>query len=299
MKQRDELCEEIKLFENLKIQGAAIRSRERWFEEGEKSSEYFFSLEKRNAVRTHIRKLKTSNGTYTVNQKNILNMQRDFYTELYAKKDVDPTFDHLFLEKQDLILSDDSKQLCDGKLTLDECTEALKDFQNNKSPGNDGLTAEFYKFFWSKISKYFIQCLETVYEMGELTISQKQAIIKLLEKKGKDRTFLKNWRPISLLNVDYKIASKALANRIKKVLPELISVNQSAYVMGRYIGDTLRTIQDLLDFTRETNIPGLLICIDFEKAFDSVSWEFLNKALQAFNFGESFQKWINNNKIII
>ena len=292
LKQKDEILEEIKNIEDYKIQGAAVRSRERWFEEGEKSSKYFFSLEKSNAKKTHIRKLKTNNNTYTVDQKNILDMQKTYYKSLYEQKETKDRYDDLFLDIDSNILSDASKQVCEGKLSLEECTKAVNEFQNNKSPGNDGLTAEFYKYFWPKLGNYFIECFNSVYEKGELTTSQKQAIIKLLEKKGKDRTYLKNWRPISLLNVDYKIASKALANRIKKVLPELISISQSAYVQGRYIGDALRTIQDLMDFSDSRNLPGLLLCIDFEKAFDSVSWNFLNKTLHVLNFGESFKKWI-------
>ena len=92
--------------------------------------------------------------------------------------------------------------------------------------------------------------------------------------------------------MDYKISSKLLANRLKKVLPKLISINQSSYVQDRYIGDALRTIGDLLDYTELQNIPGIMMCIDFEKAFDSLSWNFLLKTLKAFNFGESFQRWI-------
>ena len=138
----------------------------------------------------------------------------------------------------------------------------------------------------------FLGSLEESYNKGELTPSQRQAIIKLLEKKGKDRSLLKNWRPLSLLNVDYKIASKALANRLKKVLPYLISINQYAYVENRNIADALRTISDVLDYTKLVNLPGILLCIDFEKAFDSISWSFLFKVLESFNFGESFKTWI-------
>ena len=130
------------------------------------------------------------------------------------------------------------------------------------------------------------------FETGELSTSQKQAIIKLLEKKGKDRILLKNWRPISLLNVDYKIISKALAIRMKKVLPKIISINQSGYVDERFIGDSLRTISDIMYYTKEKELSGILLCIDFEKAFDSISWDYLFKSLDAFNFGEYFKTWI-------
>ena len=119
------------------------------------------------------------------------------------------------------------------------------------------------------------------------------AIIKLIEKKGKDKMYIKNWRPISLLNVDVKIASKTIAKRLETVLPLIIHENQCAYVKGRSIFDCTRIIDDIMFYTKENKLLGLLLAIDFEKAFDSLDWTFLNKALSAFNFGQSFIKWVN------
>ena len=99
-----------------------------------------------------------------------------------------------------------------------------------------------------------------------MSLSQKQAIITLIEKKGKDRSLLKNWRPISLLNVDAKIMSKVIAARIKNVLPSIIHHNQTGFIKDRYIGETVRSIFDIMELTVEENIPGLMIFIDFQKA---------------------------------
>ena len=115
-------------------------------------------------------------------------------------------------------------------------------------------------------------------------IKRQGTAIKLIEKKGKDKMHIKNWRPISLLNVDAKIASKALAKRLETVLPLIIHENQCAYVKGRSIFDCTRIIDDIMFYTKENNLSGLLLAIDFEKAFDSLDWTFLNKALSAFNF---------------
>ena len=124
-----------------------------------------------------------------------------------------------------------------------------------------------------------------------MSSSQKQAVITLIEKKGKDRSFLKNWRPISLVNVDAKITSKVLEARIKNVLPDIIRHNQSGFVKDRYIGETVRSIFDLMDFTLNENIPGLMIFIDFHKAFDSVEWNYLVTCLEAFHFGPDVIRW--------
>jgi len=128
---------------------------------------------------------------------------------------------------------------------------------------------------------------------GELSNSQKQAAIRLVEKKNRDRRLIKNWRPISLLNVDAKIASEALASRLVNVLPHIINEDQYAYVKGRTIFDAVRTIDDIIEFTRFKQLSGLLVAFDFEKAFDSLSWDFLLRALKSFNFGQSFVNWVS------
>ena len=121
-----------------------------------------------------------------------------------------------------------------------------------------------------------------------MSSSQKQAVITLIKKKGKDRCFLENWRPISLLNVDAKILSKVIATRIKKSVANIIYHNQSGYVSDRYIRERVRSIFDIMDFTDKENIPGLFIFIDFQKAFDTLESSYLYKCLEAINFGEEF-----------
>ena len=168
----------------------------------------------------------------------------------------------------------------------------LDSFDNNKTPGNDGIPIEFYRTFWSVISDSFMNCINECFEKGEMSSSQKQAIITLIEKKGKDRSILENWRPISLVNVDTKIMTKAIASRIKSVLPDIIHPNQTGYVKDRFIGETIQSIYHVMDFTVKENIPGLMLFIDFQKAFDRVEWEFLFKCLEAFNFGTDFLHWV-------
>ena len=118
------------------------------------------------------------------------------------------------------------------------------------------------------------------FENGDMSISQKRGIISLIPKKDKDKKYLKNWRPISLLNNDYKIVTKALALRLEKVLPTIISPNQTEYVKGRYIGESIRIITDMMSFTKEKNISGIAVFLDFEKAFDSINGATFKNALK-------------------
>ena len=171
-------------------------------------------------------------------------------------------------------------------MTVEECKEALKNFSM------DGLTAEFYSFFWDLLSNTMVNSFNYGFQKGELTISQRQSIIRLIPKKDKDLSRLKNWRPISLLNLDYKIATKALALRLKKVLPPIINDAQTGYMEGRFIGENVRPISDILHSTAQQNLEGIALFIDFEKAFDSLEWEFLLKTLDTFQFGQDFKSWV-------
>ena len=107
-----------------------------------------------------------------------------------------------------------------------------------------------------------------------------------------DNRFLSNWRPISLLQTDYKILTKALALRLQNVLPNIVNPDQVGYIPGRYIGVNIRTLNDLMIYTAREQIPGYIVQVDFEKAFDSIEWNFLFKTLEVFNFGPKFVSWI-------
>lgn len=121
---------------------------------------------------------------------------------------------------------------------------------------------------------------------------QNLEIISLLPKGAKPKMFLKNWRPITLLNSTYKLISSCIAARISKFLPKLINSDQSGFLNGRYIGDSLRLTYDVIDWAKNNNKAGLLLAIDFEKAFDSVSSAFIIKTLKFFNFGANICRWV-------
>ena len=98
--------------------------------------------------------------------------------------------------------------------------------------------------------------------VGELSISQRQGIISLIPKKNKDPLLLKNWRPITLLNVDYKLATKCIARRLEKVLPHLIERDQTGYIKGKYIGENIRAISDIIE--QQENKEGKILFLDLE-----------------------------------
>ena len=125
------------------------------------------------------------------------------------------------------------------------------------------------------MGKIITDSFNYAFQKGELSISQRQGIIRLIPKKDKNLSYLKNWRPISLLNTDYKIATKALAMHLKKVLPNIINNAQTGYLQGRFIGENIRFIDGVIKYTATKNIPGLLLFLDFETDFDTPKWSFL------------------------
>ena len=278
-----------------KTKGAILRSKVRWHEQGERNTKYFYGLEKRNFNNKTITRLKIGENAFTSNQFEILTKEKIFYESPYKTKNVNPgKFNgSIFFNPENISpLTEENKTSCEGSIAMDECLEALKDFKSGKTPGTDGFPAEFYRFFWTEISNELIDSFNYAFKSGSLSISQRRGIISLIPKKFKDKTILENLRPISLLNVDYKILTKTIAKRLEKVLPNIINIDQTGYVKGRYIGENIRLIQDVIHFTNLTNQKGIAIFLDFKKAFDSVEWSYLNAALELFNFGPDILNWI-------
>ena len=219
--------------------GSMIRSRCQQIHESEKPTKYFLNKEKTNYNIKHIRTLK-HNGSHVSDPQKILDLQKDYFSKIYtANNHVSKDFQaetNLYLNKANIpMVSNDSRTLCDLPITLEEVKTAVKSMANNKSPGPDGIPTEFYKIFWSQIGESVYRSFTLAYELGQLSDSQKQGVITLIPKKDKDLTDLKSWRPLSILNTDYKIIAKVLANRWKCVLSEIINPDQIGYMKDRLL----------------------------------------------------------------
>ena len=178
-------------FENIneyKRKGTIIRSKARWYNEGEKTNnKYFLNLEKRHYKQNIIGQLETSEETLTKDE-DILKECKRFYQTLYTS--TNPGIDQnqgelffLFSGHHNKLTAEESHS-CEGLLTENECLEALQKMKNVKSPGNDGLPSEFYKMFWKDISAAFIKAINRSCSGGKLSISQRRVTIKLIHKKN-------------------------------------------------------------------------------------------------------------------
>ena len=283
----DNLKTELQSIYEKKGRSAIFRSKCRWVEEGERPTKYFFNLEKKNYNKKTITALHGEDGTTIKNERQILDSIEKYYSELYKtvnnleQKDFDSFMEPLTISK----LTIEDREEMEGPLTLEECRRALGTFEGDKTPGEDGFTVEFYKTFFDLIGQDLVASFNAAYEVNELSTSQRRGIVTLIPKEDGSLLELQNWRPITLLNVDCKIATKAIAKRIEPYLPTLIHSDQTGFIKERYIGENIRLIEDVMEHTKLHNIPGILISLDFKKAFDSLEWGFIMNTLDVLILG--------------
>ena len=181
------------------------------------------------------------------------------------------------------------------KLELDVSIEEIKNvleiLKPIKSPGQNGIISEFYISHWEQIKDESFLLVNDTFDKKELTPSQYKGFLTLLHK-GREQEDIRNWRPLILLNSDYKIIAKILAERLKVVLPKLIHSDHKGFVKGRNISEVNRLIQDVIECTDREDDDGIIIFLDQQKPLDRVEWGWVDLVLSTFNFGEKFREWV-------
>ena len=210
--------EELKQLRESHMLGQMIRSRVQNLSRFEKPTREFCNLEKYNYIEKTIKKITLNDGT-VINQKVILDQIRTLYAHLFKNKEKEPNdFDWNCLSYQHNKLTPDEALNIEGPLTITEIGAALKGMKHNKTPGIDGFPAEFYKMFLGKLKYFVLMAFNYSFSKGTLPLSLRQPIFSFLPKGNKQHDLLKNWRPISLLSVLYKIASSSIVSKLKPLL---------------------------------------------------------------------------------
>ena len=162
---------------------------------------------------------------------------------------------------------------------------------NNKTPGQDGIPEDFYKVFWTKIKELFMEMLHESYNTKKLHQTARQGILNLIPKQNKDTRQIKNLRPITLLNTDYKIIEKAIANKMMPALKEIINKDQRGFMKDRRISVNIRKMLDIMQHAEKEDLEAVVLSLDFVKCFDKCSFSILHGSLDFFGFGAIVKEW--------
>ena len=286
----NEIKEKVKRIETQLLSGSIIRSKAKILDCNENPSLYFFQKEVKLSKEKTVHSITHSNHTYS-NSTEILNCFKLFYQDLYSEKPADPSLNHLFLSNLPQVKESDNLRL-KQKIQKYEILHALKSMEPNKSPGSDGLSSSFYVKFFDIFGDVLTEIINLAFDQNSLSVSQKLSYITLICKDKSQSEDMKFYRPISLLNIDYKIISKIMSQRLGNVLPKIINIDQTCAVKGRSIFDNLHLIRNVIDYVEQKNLAASFICLDQEKAFDRVSWSYMYSTLIAFGFHENFIRWV-------
>lgn len=270
--------------------GHEIRSRVKWLEEGEAPTAFFLKLENQKHKKHFTSSLWNLDGRKVFSLPDLMAAHEEFYSSLFMEEQIDVVVQNSLLSCVFRSLSQNDRQLYEGLFSLEELTQALQLVNRNKTPGPDGLTVEFYLAFWDSLGPLLVEVLSESYWAGELRDSMNSSVTCLVH----DKWNLKNWRPISLLNTDYKIGSKALSLRLSKVLSSIIDPDQTCcqFRIGLFFSN-LALLRDTLSYIEHSGEKGILISLDQEKAIYRTNRYFFMELLSCFGFSPSFWSWIS------
>ena len=273
-----------------KTEAVMFRSKAKWDMEGERPTKYFLNMEKaRYNAKTCNVLIDEATGETIKEPYQVLEHQRLFYQELYSSDvDVDFSLPELVTDK----VPEGSPGSCEDPFKEGEYCEAIKSLRNGSCPGPDGLPIEFYKVFWRKIGPIFSAMVQEAYENQLFCESSRRGVINVIPKGNKDTRFLKNLRPITLLNSDYKIVEKVIANRMIPALDCVISPDQTGFIPGRRISSNIRKILDAVHNTKEDGEQGIIISCDYLKCFDRIETNAVLKSMEQFGFAEILINWV-------
>ena len=221
---------------NHEIQGILLRTKASWVQEAGHNTKYFLRLERNAAKNKVMSAVRSEDGKISRDTQVVVKHQRDFYANLYSKDEMVH-----FLTKSNCPtpLGEEKKRALDSPITKVELAKALKETKCNKAPGPDGLPADFYKFFWKQLGDVIFEALTDSLSKSKLFESARNGIISLIPKKDRDPLLLQNWWAICLLNADYKMLAKALASRLKAILPGIINEDQTSFIPSRNISHNI------------------------------------------------------------
>ncbi|GKV46638.1 hypothetical protein SLEP1_g53612 [Rubroshorea leprosula] len=263
------------------------KSRSEWVKLGDQNSRFFHKMANGRKAQNSIPGL-LCDGRWVEEpdmvKTEVFNFFRNMFQEEHWNR---PKPTNLVFKR----ISDEQRLWLERPFSDEEIEEGLKSCAGGKAPGPDGYNFNFLKLFWNCIKEDFVNFFREFHQHSRLVKGLNSSFLALIPKKLSTRE-LKDFRPISLIGCMYKLLAKVLANRLKVVMPEIIGEAQSAFVGGRQLVDSVLVLNEVVDEVRIRKKSAFLFKADFQKAYDCVSWSFLDGMMDGFGFGAKWRGWI-------
>ena len=270
------------------------KSRIRWLKHGEKNTKFFHKTTVQRRMTNCITHIRNVQGEKIETHDGIEGEFLNYFKEALQEPNINriPAINKL-LKSIPKVITEEHNNLLIKPISLQEVEEVVQQMKEGKAPGPNGFSSVFFHKFWDLIKFEVWQVVEESRTLRWLYPGLNSTFIALIPK-GEYSITPDKYRPIALCNLIYKIISKVIAMRLKPLLPLIISPEQSGYVEGRQITDGIILTHEIIHSLKQTKKPGMLLKLDLSKAFDSLSWVYIQKILLAFGFSQTWVRWIYN-----
>ncbi|XP_062107185.1 uncharacterized protein LOC133818358 [Humulus lupulus] len=274
------------------IQYLSKKAKVDWIKSGDENTKLFHTSLKVRRQQNTIYSIRDQNGNWVDNQEGVIKAFLEFYDSLLGSKTEDRTRVHKRIVQEGALISQSQANWLVRDYTSEEVEAALKSIPNDKAPGLDGYNSAFFKDTWEITGKEVKEAILSFLNTGKL-LKEINATTVTLVPKAICPESVNDYRPIACCNVIYKIATKMICNRLREILPDIISENQSGFVKGRKIAHNIMICQDMVrGYDRRSAKSACLFKIDLQKAYDTLDWDFLKEMLGALNFPQKFVELI-------
>ncbi|GJW05906.1 RNA-directed DNA polymerase, eukaryota [Tanacetum coccineum] len=265
----------------------AQKAKIQWAIEGDENSKYFHGIINKKRSQLAIRGVLVD-GEWIEDPPKVKNEFLEHFSNRFSM----PTGQTINLDSHMFQkISIDQNADLESDVSLEEIKKAVWECGTNKSPGPDGFSFEFIRKYWNIIQHDVVNAVKEFFSSSKFPPGSNSSFITLIPK-SLDAKMVKDFRPISLIGSFYKIVAKILSNRLCIVMPDLISDVQTAFISKRQILDGPFILNELISWCKYHKIKAMIFKADFEKAFDSVRWDYLDGVLNNFGFGVKWRGWI-------
>ncbi|KAK2385146.1 hypothetical protein QL285_072415 [Trifolium repens] len=263
------------------------RSRSKWLKEGDANTKFFHNSVKMRSRLNAISAIKV-NGEWMDSPSRVKEAVSSFFDNHFSSPMVvRPRLDGVALPR----LSEAENDDLISPFSMEEIEEVVRCSDGNKSPGPDGFNFAFVKNFWNLLKGDIRILFDQFHGNSCLPKSFLSYFVTLIPKVCSPNS-LSDFRPISLLGCLYKIIAKVLTKRLARVMDSIISPTQSAFIKGRNLVDGVLVVNEVVDWVKKQKKECIIFKVDFEKAYDSVDWSFLDYMLRRLGFCEKWIDWI-------